>query len=236
MKWRTEGLKEEDGIIIGSNERKSGSSLGGGKNYSRHNGYPVAFVDFGLSEKMKDWCRERGELIRLRVADIFVKDREEIESLKAEGWEKYYGEAFWTSRKAWFKKPLACLQSPFQKTIWIDTDCEILGSLAPLFKACPSGVAIAKDRIADSYNSGVIVFQRNNPIIQEWADQSWEKNGLFRSDQDLLSEILLEKRGAFSELPAIYNWNVGYGENPDTVICHWLGDMGKIALRHQIIP
>lgn len=231
MRWRTSGLREENGIVVGSDDRQEWLLPWWWENYRKHNSFPVAFVDFGLSEKMKEWCRERGEWIRLRIADIFVKDKEEIESSRAEEWERTYGEGFWYSRKTWFKKPLACLQSPFKKSIWIDTDCEVLGKIEGMFEQ--EGFAIAKDQTCKGYNSGVMVFQRNDPIVQEWADLSFEKNGEFRGDQDLLSEILAGKM--IAELPPIYNWNVGYGENRKALIYHWLGDRGKLALRHLII-
>ncbi len=220
-----------EGIVVGSDDRQEWLLPWWWENYRRHNSFPVAFVDFGLSERMKEWCRGRGELVSLRVADVFVKDRDEVEGSRVEEWEKAYGEGFWYSRKAWFKKPLACLRSPFQKSIWMDTDCEVLGKLDPLFEL--SGMAIAKDQVNEGYNSGVVVFQRDDPIIQEWVDLSFEKNGEFRGDQELLSVILQGK--SICELPPIYNWSVGYGENPEAVICHWLGDMGKMALRNQIL-
>lgn len=60
------------------------------------------------------------------------------------------------------------------------------------------GIALARDHAALAprfpiYNSGVIVFQKNDPLIFEWAKQSIEKNELFRGDQDLLSQIIAEK-------------------------------------------
>ena len=63
--WRTEGLKEEDGILIGSDEHLEWAIPWWWENYSRFNSFPVAFADFGMSEAMRAWCRERGELIDL---------------------------------------------------------------------------------------------------------------------------------------------------------------------------
>ena len=126
--------------------------------------------------------------------------------------------------------------------MWIDLDCAIVGSLKDLFDACddPSGIALAKDRLAPApthpiYNSGVIAFQKKHLLLQEWAKQSLEKNGLFRGDQDLLSQIIAEKSISVLELPQIYNWSIGYGQQKDVVIYHWLGEMAKSVLRNQII-
>src|SRR5690606_28348364 len=138
-----------------------------------------------------------GELIPLLVVDDFVAEREEIATELVSDWEKSFSKKFWPSRNAWFKKSLACLQSPFQRTIWCDLDCEIRGSIEPLFAYSehPSGIALRREDPRESlsypvYNSGVIVFQRNLPLIEEWARQSFEKNHEFCGDQDLLSHLI----------------------------------------------
>ncbi len=241
-RWRIEGLKGGDGIVIGSDRSQEWLLPWWWENFKKHNRSPVTFVDFGLSEEMKTWCRDRGELAALPFLDVFIQDREEIPAAVAEDWEARYGDHFWQSRKAWFKKPLACLQSPYQRTLWLDLDCEILGPLDDLFNACDhvSGIALVKDRASDAspislYNSGVIAFQRDLPLLSAWADQSFERNGAFRGDQDLLSQLIFEHNLSICELPAIYNWNIGYGLNPQAVICHWIGDAAKNVLRNQSI-
>lgn len=242
VEWRTENLKEGDGVVVGADQFQEWLLPWWWDNFIKHNSCPVTFVDFGLSLEKKNWCQERGELIALPFLDVLVKDKDEVEAERAEKWEDRYGEYFWDYRKAWFKKPLACLQSPYRRTLWLDLDCEILGPLTDLFNACghPTGVALVKDAVSDEspfpiYNSGVIAFQRNAPILTAWAEQSLERNGEFRGDQDLLSQIIFESGLAVCQLPAIYNWNVAYGLNPSTVICHWIGDRGKHALRDQLI-
>ncbi|HSX11278.1 MAG TPA: hypothetical protein VLF94_06170 [Chlamydiales bacterium] len=222
-----------EGIIVGSDQSQEWLLPWWWENYQRHNRHPVAFFDFGLSEAGKRWCRERGQWIKL--APLFVKERDEVAPSLAHEWESRYGDQFWNSREAWFKKPHACLCSPFENTVWLDLDCEVLGPLDPLFQACdhPSGIALARDQTLPTYNSGVIAFRSQNAIIGEWARQSLEQNGVFRGDQDLLSHIVAGK--AIGQLLPIYNWNVGYGLNPEAVICHWLGERAKTALRNQLI-
>lgn len=224
-----------EGIIVGCDLFQEWILPWWWENYRRHNRYPVAFFDFGLSEKGQQWCLERGELIRLR--SLLVKGRDEVDPSLAHHWEERHGENFWDSREAWFKKPLACARSPFGKSVWLDLDCEVLQPLDFLFEAClhPSGIALANDQVVPTYNSGVIAFRQGCPITQAWADQSLEKTGDFRGDQDLLSHIIAEKNAPVCELEQIYNWNVGYGDNPDAVICHWLGESAKTVLRNQLI-
>ena len=225
------------GIIVGSDQMQEWLLPWWWENYRKHNRYPVAFFDFGLSEAMRRWCKERGSLLRLAMPDIFIKDRDEVPPSIVSDWESRYGEHFWSARKTWFKKPFTCLSSPFAKTLWLDLDCEVLGPLDFLFQASdhPSGIALAKDQIATTYNSGVIAFQNNAPILREWANQALSKTDAFRGDQDLLSQIIADQKLSIFELPPIYNWNVGYGIKPDAVICHWLGDVAKQALKNQLI-
>ena len=74
------------------------------------------FVDLGMSHYGKTFCSERGEVIPLQM-DLAFSD----------------GESVRDKRHSWFKKPFALLLSPFAHSIWLDLDCEVLGSLAPLF-------------------------------------------------------------------------------------------------------
>src|SRR5579862_7309437 len=135
-RWRTDFNPQKNGIIVGTDLTQEWLLPWWWKHYSAFNAYPVAFVDFGMSDPVKDWCRERGELISLFVADVFVAEREEIDPALVKQMEEACGKEFWPSRHAWFKKPLACLQSPFVKSLWIDLDCEIRGQLDPLFDLC----------------------------------------------------------------------------------------------------
>ena len=239
---RAKHLTELDGIIVGSNQLQEWLLPWWWENYSRHNRFPVGFVDFGMSDDTKKWCRDRGELIAGPAMDGKVLDREEVDPLLAGQWESRYGDCFWAYRNAWFQKPLACLLSPFRRTIWIDNDCEVRKPIDALFDACnhPSNVALARDAGADTaplpiYNSGVIAFQRGAFLIQEWAKQSLQRNGRYRGDQDLLSQIIREKGIRVHELPHIYNWASYHDVQDEVVICHWLGDLGKALLHTKII-
>lgn len=240
--WRTRDLKEEDGIIVGCNQTQEWLLSWWWEHFQRHNRYPVSFVDFGLSEEKRKWCREKGELIALPIPDVFVKDREEVTPSLVKKWEMRFKEDFWAFRKTWFKKPFACLQSPYRRAIWIDLDCEIRGSLQPIFDAQehPSKIAIAKDGAQHHYpfpmyNSGVIAFQRGAPFIQEWANRAFTENGSFPGDQDLLSHTIFDLRLPICELPPIYNWSIKNGSCPEAVIFHWLGAYAKLALQNSLI-
>jgi hypothetical protein len=235
-KWRPDPISEKNGIVVGSDLTQEWLLPWWWKHYSTYHSYPVGFVDFGMSETMKAWCREHGELIPLLVADIFVADKQEIDPTLVKEMEKACGKNFWPCRHAWFKKPLACLQSPFYKSIWIDLDCQIRGSISRLFDLCEEHLAIAVDPCHSlSYNSGVMVFKQGLDIIETWADQAFDRNHEFRGDQDVLSAIIHEQAVKITEIPAIYNWSRCSQPNPDAVILHWHGPQGKSEIVHQIM-
>ena len=187
--------------------------------------HPIAFFDFGMSPAAKKWCQQKGELFFLPSIEL-----KEVPPHLAKEWEMRYGTSFWRSRSSWFQKPFACLHSPWEHAVWLDLDCEVVGSIEVLFKA-PS-LALAKDLAAPTYNSGVIAFQRGCPRIQEWAKQTLLQGHLFRGDQDLLSSVL--SRQAILELPPQFNWPSLAPKIADVVIRHHMGEAAKERLRTGI--
>lgn len=237
--WRTENLRDEVGVIVATDVVQEWLLPWWWEQYRKHNSHPVAFIDFGMSDEKKEWCRERGEFVDLPVADNFVKKQHEIE-LSQFGNLEDLGQHYWVSRNAWFKKPLAFLQSPFKTTIWIDLDCEVRGPIGKLFDFAdhPSGIGIVKEQLQTSpkisiYSSGVVVYQRGLPLIQEWADSAFSRNEEFLGDQDLLSQIIAENKLEVANMPFIYNWAVFYGANPDALIYHWGGEFGRFIIKNK---
>ena len=133
-KWRTEGLRDEDGVIIASDQELEWLIPWWWENYRRFNSHPVVFVDYGMSNEMRAWCQERGGVIDLFVPDVFSAGNSLLNLLILDNNIEGLDEGFWSHRTAWLKKPLACLQSPFKRSIWIDLDCEVRGSIAELFE------------------------------------------------------------------------------------------------------
>ena len=220
-------------------------------NYKAHNDLPVAFFDLGLSEKAKDWCKQRGSLISLDIPDSLVFGKEKVDPLLADLWEKVIGSGIWDIRLKWFKKPFVLTESPFLKTIWIDLDCEIKTSLTSLFLLCENeaGFCIGKEPEAlqkgllslkltlpeeITYNSGVVVYKKGAPILNRWKKEVLERNHFYIGDQEALSRILFLEKYNFTELPQEYNWDRGLGPNPNALIFHWHGQKGKQMILEQI--
>jgi len=240
-KWNPKRFRGGDGVLVGSDSAQEWLLPWWWDHYKRHNHHPVAWIDLGLSEKMKDWCRERGELIRLLIADIFVASKEEVAPSNVAYWERSDGMNFWNCRNAWFKKPFSILQTPFQRTLWIDSDCEIRGSIAPLFDLAdhPSGLALRPEEFPSKkgdilYNSGVIPYRWGLPLIEQWASRAMDENHQFIGDQDVLSQILVDQKIEIGELPEIYNRSRLQTEE-GALILHWHGLNGKKVIESKLI-
>lgn len=237
----------KEGILVGFDQKIEWLLPWWWTNYSKHNSFPVTFVDFGMSEKARFFCAKRGELIALEFSSEFIQVKEPWNRAHVK-WESIYGTSLWESRQSWFKKPLALLKSPYERTIWLDLDCEVLTNLSPLFQRCFSGpdVALAKETEAailhekregqllegeSLYNSGVIVYKREAPLIQKWAEQSLKCSGEFWGDQQLLSRLIFIHSYEIQELSEIYNWRMSQGFNLHAAIIHWVGSWGKEYIR-----
>lgn len=230
------------GIICGAERSQEWLLPWWWKGYRKYNAAPVTFFDFGMTEKMQRWCRKRGEVISLCSDWFEVASPPQIPQEVAIKWETLYGKTIWNSRKVWFKKPFALLKSPYQLGIWVDLDCEILGSLEPLLSLNmdSSQLGMVRDYATDHlprldsgvrYNSGIIVFHQGASIINEWAEKAVNFNHLFWGDDPLLSALIYQHRSEIMELPEHYNWRLVRGLNFSAVVVHWVGSGGKEYIR-----
>ena len=187
------------GILVAADQNQEWLLPWWWENYIKHNSYPVTFVDFGMSQEACNWCNTKGTLIKFP----FSLAVETTESLLAEGKRMLIKDVH-QSRQAWFKKPLAFTLTPFEQTLWLDSDCEVLGSLAPLFNYC--GLSLAREgENSNEYNSGVVLYQKNCPIIQEWAEASKISHPHHVGDQTVLTDLIHTKNLPIFILPRPYH-------------------------------
>jgi hypothetical protein len=227
------------GILVGADKNIEWLLPWWWKYYSLYNNFPVAFADFGLSPKGVKWCQKHGDVIS--IASHRIASKKKIPVKRAKLWEKKYTlPSVWEVRKAWFQKPFALLQTPFEETAWIDLDCEVCASLTPLFDSWDRSKELALVREIERpsqesnlYNSGVIVFRKDAPFLSSWAQLCLQKNDRYLTDQHALSDLLARKQIPFQKLPDIFNWNIcGQRDIPLTpVIIHWLSAWGKEFIR-----
>jgi hypothetical protein len=221
------------GIVVGCDRNQEWLLNWWWQHYSQHNSYPVAFIDFGLTKKGIAWCRKRGQYLKLPAHPPLKEVPEHPDTWKRASRE----------RVAWFKKPSACLLSPFPESIWIDLDCEIKGNLEPLFNVLVFGeLALAQDVVErlrthtpllpeyTLYNAGVMSFRPDASIISRWVEETLHRNGDFLGDSDVISWLIHKDSPRMIELSAIYNWHAGLEPNPEAVMVHYAGDYkGEIA-------
>jgi hypothetical protein len=228
MNWARK-IEAQFGVICGTDAHQEWLLPWWWERYSACNNFPVTFVDYGMTQSARQWCEKKGELIALDIDMGFVKTREEIDPELVPIWDAWVD---WNSRKAWYKKPFALLHSRYGRGVWLDLDCEVLGSIEPLFSLCDSESQIALARHRNDhlprfhpdiyYNGGVIVFEHGAEIIERWARDAVERNQYFPGDDFLLTALVRECQLKIIELPDIYHWNIINGINPNAVIVHWM--------------
>lgn len=197
----------EQGVVTGCNAGFEWMLPWWWHHYSQHNEYPVAFVDAGLSPKMKQWCQDRGHLLNL-VGNPVLKGDEK---------DKVFG-----IEHGW--KAFAPLYAPFERIAWIDLDCEVTGDIGSIFEYA-NKLALAKDPFFHAtslgkklrteklipeaeqfYNSGVIAVRQGSWLLRKWAELTVHgPQGWRHSDQHLLQGLICEHPGFFEELPSRFN-------------------------------
>lgn len=235
----------EKGVIVGCDEAQEWLLPWWWERYSAKNNFPVLFADFGMSLKARSWCQQRGEILLIKTDFSSAPSSTYLQSCHdAKYWEDFYGPSLWTCRDQWFKKPFACLASSFQRSVWIDLDCEVLQPIDDLFDQCNGSCSLALVREYESqhlpklhplvlYNGGVIVFTHGSEIIQKWAEDAVSRKDRFFGDDWLLSSLILEWKWPVCDLPEIYNWKFVWGLNINAVIYHWLFAKGKDFIKKQ---
>lgn len=206
-KW-CENPVSDYGIVTGCDNKYEWMLPWWHKCITKTNTYPIAFADFGLSPQMRNWCAAHGTLIDLNG------------SLR---------------KRNWFKKPFAVLNAPFKNIIWMDSDCEVRKSLAPLFEFSTSfGVTLDPHtpwvKTKGAVASGVVVTYHGNPLVVDWANACLRDSAL-RGDQEVLNSILVNQRDKISIMPATYQWLRLDGENSNAIIMHWTGSKGKAKIK-----
>lgn len=240
-KWNDE-IGIGDGVIVGCDQNQEWLLPWWYMNFRMHNEYAITFIDFGdMSNDAKEWCLKKGGLksLNIPVEKIVVSlEKADPEQAKIWQWRENYDIAL--ARLAWFKKPFACLQSPYKRTIWMDLDCQVRKSITPIFEYCENdfGFAIAEEHHSQrekheteeliqkgevEYNSGVFVFKHGITLIPEWAKMGLENSSQLRGDQEALSRMLFNQGVKLPELPTEYNCRYHINDEIDPTIIHWLG-------------
>lgn len=207
-------------LILGADEKFAWMLPWWVANYERHNQYPVVFVDYGLSPKSREFCRQHGSLVDLPPTPDYPN--------------------------AWFYKPhLLTLPRISGKLIAIDLDTEIKGDLKPIFDAItsPDRLYAVPDVLTPRgfehckpfFNGGVIASYSGSHAALTWRDWTEAKWSKYRDDQRILSELHHSYPASVASLPAQFNrLRLDRNREPDDLIHHWTGPKGKAIIRDKI--
>lgn len=188
------------------------------ENYRKYNTSPLMFSNFGVSKETLQFVEKNFHC----VIDL-SKSKE----------------------RGWFKKPRAMLYAPSIKTVWLDTDCEILSNLDPIFNLLkPEKLAMVEDKPWSArrgeiwHNSGVVGFINKPVILHNWCQEVHDNPSV--GDQEVLHGMLnpITKITHIENLPNEYNvlrlqvQLDGYIGNKK--IIHWTGQKGKDKIRSMM--
>ena len=216
------------GIVVGCNKNLQWLLPWWWERYSYFCSLPVVFFDFGMTEEGLDFCKARGEVVTLEEIDPSHFSSE------TPLWSECYGKTYETARQGWFKKPLALAASPFEISLWLDLDCEVLADVDPIFQYATYGPFIALTREYTRcmepyavYNGGVILYRKNTPLIELFAREALVMAKDFWGDDRLLSFLIDREQFPVIEMDPICNWRYGQGIPAQAFILHWSGEWGK---------
>jgi hypothetical protein len=152
----------------------------------------------------------------------------------------------YTKQAGWFKKPSAMIKATqiANRVCWLDTDCEIMGSLGGIFDHVYAfnRLAMVEDkpwstrRSEKWHNSGVVAFMGTPEILKKWAAAVDSTPTV--GDQEVLHGLLgqgLSREIHITDLPNKYNvlrLQIQDGTVPQyPIVMHWTGAKGKDHIR-----
>ena len=244
------------GILVGTDKAQEWLLPWWWEHYTRHNDYPVAFADFGMSDEARNWCAEKGRVIEIPAEDIPFPTLSLYEARENRWLADLYpiwiervkkNEELCEKRRVWFKKPLAFSLSPFPHSLWLDLDCEVRGNLEMLFILFPfiepkfgATFCGVEDALTNSgviklkcYNTGIVLFEPSSPVIKLWLEYI-HRSKFAIGDDYALSELLWDSKISIFELPENFHGRLIEGPNEKALIFHWAGDEGKEAIRQSL--
>ena len=197
--------------------------------FESHNTLSVAFVDLGMTPKMKTWCQGKGAVIGLDAPRHFVFDKSLIAPELTSFWEETAGKDFWEGRDIQFYQPFALQQSPFNETLWVGLDCEVTGNLKPLFSKVHAYSKIALTKSQEQYQTHLMAVHRTSPILSRWAELCQWHNNRYIDGAEALTTLIQEEEVEVAELA-----NRVSGLGPEALIFHWGGKWGKEVIRRTV--
>ena len=147
-------------------------------------------------------------------------------------------------RLAWFYKPRALLDAPYEYRCWIDIDCEVMAPIDDIFDyPTDDKIALTHDVCRGEewwWATGVNVAKGSPKILKDWAYITEHSN--MRGDQEVLFQMIANDY-SYNEMivlmPIEYQWlriQLANGQDsPNKKIVHWTGPTGKAHIRENLM-
>ena len=198
-------------------------------NVRKHNpNIDVTVADFGMTDSGRFWAERHAN--------------------KVLTYEKH-------PKLAWFYKPTAMIDCPYEYTCWLDIDCEVLKPVDEIFNyPTDDQMALTQDEVRMGYPvkfggaenwwaTGVNVVKGKPQILLDWARNTLHNNDL-RGDQEVLHQMIKEKpeyNDMIIKMPLEYQWlrilvQERKYDSADKKIMHWTGPVGKAYIRAELMP
>jgi hypothetical protein len=183
-------------------------------NLRKYSSLPICIHDYGMSEEMSSWAKKHFDHYKL-----FTKH----------------------PKCAWFYITKSLLESPFDKTVWLDSDCEVVSYLDDIFDYIkPNMLSLTLDpgRQGSWWGTGVVGVQGFSRILLEWHKTIETEE--HRGDQEALKSLLDNSSYSSSiiTMPQEYQWLRlqlhRKHDTPNKKVVHWTGPIGKEIIKQKI--
>ena len=184
----------------------------------------ITIADFGLTDSAKDWVKQNAN-------HVIVYERH--------------------PELAWFYKPQAMVDSPYEYTCWLDLDCEVLAPIPEIFDfPTENTMALTHDVVRGNpdhdrgifwWAVGVNVVKGKPQILKDWARNTTNNKDL-RGDQEVLHKMIQvdpKYNEQIIKMPLEYQWLridlLNVKDSPNKKIVHWTGPAGKKHIRENLM-
>ncbi len=201
-----------------------------------------------MTPSARAWCEKMGSVITEHPDKGPIKNFSEVDNPP---WKDLIRPLMWNNRGVWFSKALSLDKTPFENSLWIDLDCEVLQNVAPLFE-----MSEVKDGFSISYSfdeekdplkkmkilkkgvrgvqSGVFAFKKNSPVVSAWIDRCITHHRIEFSEETTLSHLLDEKSFEITYFSNKFNWTTPKIAHIGAVILHHSSATQKRNLLNSI--
>ena len=148
-------------------------------------------------------------------------------------------------RYAWFYKPRALLDAPYEYRCWVDIDCEVMAPIDDIFDyPTDDKIALTRDEGKGEtewwWATGVNVAKGSPKVLRDWSYVT--EHSHLRGDQEVLFQMIVDHYSYHEmivEMPIEYQWlrvllEVGQ-VIPNVKIMHWTGPKGKKHIRENLM-